>query len=153
MTVEELKKLHEAAEFDSATSRDVAIAMNASYRWMPEVLRRLEAADKDRDYLKAKNAAMEDWLMEWARYLSTTVSSNEENRKRLLSDLQSRFFGGEFDSLKWLSDRDSSIKKAGAESAFSEMRRQADEVGQASGLAAKFCKMFADECIERAEKI
>lgn len=49
--------------------------------------------------------------------------------------------------------RDRRMKAIGAAEAFDEMRLQADEVGKESGLSYKFCKLFADECIERAAKL
>lgn len=48
--------------------------------------------------------------------------------------------------------RDAQLRREGAVEAFNEMRRQAEEVGQQSGLAEKMCKIFADECIEQAAK-
>ena len=52
----------------------------------------------------------------------------------------------------WLASRDAYLRSEGAAQAFDEMRRQAEEVGQQSGLAKKMCKIFADECIEQAAK-
>lgn len=49
-----------------------------------------------------------------------------------------------------LTRRDAQQRREGAIEAFNEMRRQAKEVGQQSGLAKKMCKIFADECIEQA---
>jgi len=51
-----------------------------------------------------------------------------------------------------VSARDARMRREGAVEAFSEMRRQAEDVGQQSGLAKKMCKIFADECIEQAEQ-
>jgi len=50
-------------------------------------------------------------------------------------------------------DRDAHMKKLGAIEAYDEMRKQAVEVGKESGLAAKFCKLFAEQCIEAAAQL
>ena len=45
------------------------------------------------------------------------------------------------------------LRREGAAEAYAEMKRQAEEVGKESGLAARFCKMFAEQCIEEAQRL
>ena len=43
--IQELKRLHAAAEVGVGTQRDIAVAMNAAYRHLPQLIARLEAAE------------------------------------------------------------------------------------------------------------
>ena len=76
---------------------------------------RLAEAERERDELRAKNAAKEDLIREWARYVHTPTGERDTTvAERFWKDIEARFFGGEFDSLRWLTDRDARMKREGA---------------------------------------
>ena len=62
---------------------------------------------------EAKNAAKEDWIRAWARYCNSG-KYDPTIRDRFAKDIEARFLGGEFDSLKWLDTRDARMKREGA---------------------------------------
>lgn len=65
--------------------------------------------------LHSKNAAKEDLLREWVRYLNSPPGSRDQSvAERFAKDIESRFFCGEFDSLAWLDARDRRMKLIGA---------------------------------------
>lgn len=76
---------------------------------------RLAEAERERDELRAKNAAKEDLIREWARYVHTPTGERDTTvAERFWKDIEARFFGGEFDSLRWLTDRDAQQRREGA---------------------------------------
>lgn len=54
----ELRRLHAAAESESGTQRDLAVAMNNTYLAFPGLLARLEAAEREREEARKENDFM-----------------------------------------------------------------------------------------------
>ena len=52
---------------------------------------------------------------------------------------------------KWLAEQLAAAKREGAMEAYDEIRRQAEEVGNEPGIAAKMARIVAAECVEKAE--
>ena len=119
------KKIKQVARYEKRADAKWSIAIHNAF---PAILPRLERAEAERDELEEAFA----------------------NAEGITPD-------GELGPTKhnmaaWLAARDAQQRREGAIEAFNEMRLQAEEVGQQSGLAKKMCKIFADECIEQAAK-
>lgn len=131
----ELRRLHGEAQkttWQAGAAREI-------YAAFPALLARLEAAERDREERLTMAARAQEALRYVMNGLPTT-------------DAVWAAYGNADSARAWLAARDAQQRREGAVEAFNEMRRQAEEVGQQSGLAEKMCKIFADECIEQAAK-
>lgn len=132
---------------DMESPRD-AEAVTALHNAFVPIIARLEAAERERGELREESAYITQQL-EW-------VSENGGTyQKSALLDFLRRTLHGITHTAtlrEALAARDAQQRREGAIEAFNEMRLQAEEVGQQSGLAKKMCKIFADECIEQAAK-
>jgi hypothetical protein len=91
---------------DIATVAELALAAPTG-DWLE---RRIAEETKD---LRIKNAAKEDLIRAWVRYANSPNRSESDASMadRFFNDIQSRFMGGEFDSLAWLTAHDAAIRE------------------------------------------
>lgn len=121
------------------TSHVNADSIAALHNAYPALRQRLADAERERN----ERVTMAARAQEAMRYMMNGLPAN---------DAVWAAYGNADSARAWLAARDARMKREGAVEAFNEMRRQAEEVGQQSGLAKKMCKIFADECIEQAAK-
>lgn len=124
-------------------------AIIALHNAFPAILARLEAAEREREEARKENDFMRLRLAESDKACVYCALPKGE-----MGACASGFPGcARADDLfhcDELTRRDAQQRREGAAEAYEEMRKQAVEVGKQSGLAAKFCKIFADECIEQS---
>lgn len=75
--IQELKRLYAAAEVGVGTQRDVAVAMNAAYRYLPALIARLETAEAALKAVDGLATCAEVDMSGKVRYRFMTTGQNE----------------------------------------------------------------------------
>ena len=122
----ELRRLREAVA-NGLNWQEAAQFQALMVERLPAILARLEAAEREREELRRKNAAKEDWLRAWMQYL-WDGKPDATARERFIADVESRFMGGEFDSLVWLAARDVQQRREALREAAKEIQGVTDSI-------------------------